>query len=112
MIGRFLCGVGKVDAEDKAVIVTVAVSLLVLYVPTEQVTPASELDGVQVKLGVAEKLLIGVKVSVEVPLVPGPIVKLLGETPSVKSGLPVVKLETLDQVPYTVLEEDKACTCQ
>jgi len=45
--------------------VTIAVSLLVLYVPTEQVTPSSALDTVQVKLGVAEKLLIGVKVSVD-----------------------------------------------
>lgn len=65
MNGRLSCGAGKVDAEDEAIMVTIAVSLLVLYVPTEQVTPSSALDTVQVKLGVAEKLLIGVKVSVE-----------------------------------------------
>ena len=110
--GRFFCGAGTVDAEDEAVMVTVAVSLLVLYVPTEQVTPASELEAVQVKLGLLEKLLVGVKVSVDVPLLPAAIVKLLGETPSVKPGLPVVKLETFDHVPYTPLVEDKACTCQ
>jgi hypothetical protein len=66
MNGRFSCGAGKVDAEDEAVMVTIAVSLLVLYIPTEQVTPRSALDTAQVKLGVAEKLLFGVKVSVDV----------------------------------------------
>lgn len=92
--------------------VTISVSLLVLYVPTEQVTPANALDGVQVKVGVAEKLLIGVKVSVDVPLVPAAIVKLAGEALSEKPGTRVVKLKTLDQFPDTPLEEDVACTCQ
>jgi len=103
--GRFFCGAGKVDAEDEAVIMTVAV-LLLLRAPTEQVTPASELDALQVKLGLPEKLLIGVKVSVDVALVPAFIVKLLGEALSEKSGTTVVKLETVDHVPYTPLVED------
>jgi hypothetical protein len=102
---------GKFDAEDEAVIVTVAV-LLLLRAPTEQVTPASVLATLQDKVTLPEKLLIGVKVSVDVPLVPGFIVKVLGEALSEKSGAAVVKLETLDQVPYTPLEEHKACTCQ
>lgn len=93
--------------------VTVAVLLLVLYGPTEQVTPASELEALQVKVGVAEKLLIGDKVSVDVPLVPGLIVKLLGEALSEKSGGAVVKLSTLDQAPFWPLPEGaKACTSQ
>ena len=109
--GRFFCGAGKFDAEDEAVIVTVAV-LLLLKAPTEQVTPASVLPTLQDKVTLLpERLLIGVKVSVDVLLVPGFIVKVLGEALSEKSGM-VVKLKTLDQVPYTPLEEDKACTCQ
>jgi hypothetical protein len=76
--------------------VTVAVLLLVLYVPTEQVTPASELEALQVKVGVAENLLTGVKVSVDVPLVPGVIVTVLGEALSEKPAAPVVKLDTVD----------------
>ena len=109
--GRFFCGAGKFDAEDEAVIVTVAV-LLLLRAPTEQVTPASVLPTLQDKVTLPEKLLTGVKVSVDVPLLPGFIVKVLGEALSEKSGTTVVKLETLDQAPYTPLEEDKACTCQ
>ena len=110
--GRSFCGAGKFDAEDEAVIVTVAV-LLLLRAPTEQVTPGSVLEALQEKLTLLpERLLIGVKVSVDVPLLPGFIVKLLGEALSEKSGTTLVKLETLDQVPYTPLEEDKAFTCQ
>ena len=93
--------------------VTVAVSLLGLYVPTEHVTPASELEAIQVKVGVAEKLLIGVKVSVAVPLAPGLIVRVLGEAPSEKSEAPVVKLNTLDHAAFWPLPEGaRACTSQ
>ena len=97
-------------AVEEADMVTVAVVLL--YVPTEQVTPASALATVHVKLGVAEKLLIGVKVTVDDPPAPGTMVSELGAALSEKSGVTVVKLDTLDQVPYTPLEEDKACTSQ
>ena len=102
--GRFFCGVGKVDAEDEAVTVTVAV-LLLLRAPTEQVTPASELDGVQVKVTLAEKSLIGFKVSVDVWLVPGFIVKKPGEAISQKPGAPVLKLNTLDHAAFWPLPE-------
>ena len=90
----------------------VIVAALLLYVPTEQVTPASALATLQVKVGVAEKLLMGVKVSVDDPPAPGAIVSALGEALSEKSEAPVVKLDALDQVPYTPLEEDRACTSQ
>jgi hypothetical protein len=109
--GRFFCGGGKFDAEVEAVIVTVAV-LLLLRAPTEQVTPASVLPTLQDNVTLPEKPLIGVMVSVDVALAPGFIVKVLGEALSEKSGGTVVKLETLDHVPYTPLEEDKAFTCQ
>ena len=110
--GRFFCGAGKFDAEDEAVIVTVAV-LLLLRAPTEQVTPASVLPTLQEKVTLlAERPFIGVKVIVDVPLAPGFIVKVLGEALSEKSGGTVVKLETADQVPYTPLEEAKVFTCQ
>lgn len=95
--GRFGCGLGKVEAVDAAVIVTVAV-LLFPSVPTEQVTPASVLDAVQVKLTLlAEKLLTGVKVSVDVALAPGLTVKLLGDALNEKSAVAVEKLEIVDQ---------------
>jgi hypothetical protein len=110
--GRFFSSTGKFEAEDEAVIVTVAV-LLLLSTPTEQVTPASELETLQEKLALLpEKPLIGVKVSVEAALLPGLIVKVLGETLSEKSEGTVVKLKTLDHAPYTPGEEDKAFTCQ
>ena len=97
-------------AEEEAV--TVIVAVLLLSVPTEQVTPASELDAVHVKVGVAVKLLIGVKVSVEVPLLPGLIVKLLGEALSEKSEAAVAKLYTLDHAPFWPPEGARACTSQ
>jgi hypothetical protein len=110
--GRFFCGAGKFNAKDEAVIVTVAV-LLLLRAPSEQVTPASVLLTLQEKVTLlAARPFIGVKVSVDMPLVPGLMVKVLGEALSEKSGGTVVKLETVDQVPYTPLEEDKAFTCQ
>jgi len=91
----------------------VTVAALLLRVPTAQVTPASVLTTEQVKLGVAEKLLTGVKVSVDVPLAPGLIVKLLGEALSEKPEAPVVKLDTLDQAAFWPLPEGaRACTSQ
>ena len=97
---------------EEALIVTVAV-LLLPSVPTVQVTPASVLDTLQVKATVLPRIpLIGVKVSVDVALLPGVIVKVLGATLSEKSAGTVVKLETLDQAPYTPLEDDNALTCQ
>jgi hypothetical protein len=96
----------------EAVIVTVAV-LLLLRVPTVQVTPASELDTPQVKVGVAEKLLIGVSVSVDVPLDPGARVTLAGEALREKSAATVAKLDTLDHAPFWPLADDaRACTSQ
>ena len=109
--GRFFCGAGKVDAEDEAVMVTAAV-LLLLRAPTEQVTPASVLATLQEKVTLPEKLLIGVKVSVDVPLLPAAIVKLLGEALSEKSGTAAVKLDTLDHAPFWPLEGARACTSQ
>ena len=91
--------------------VTVAV-LLPPRGPTVQVTPASELEALQVRFGVAEKLLMGVKVRVDVPLFPGEIARVLGEALSEKSGLPVVKLDTLDQNAFWPLPEGRACTSQ
>ena len=62
---------GKLDAEEEAVIVTVAV-LLLSSAPTEQVTPASVLETLQEKVTLLpERPLIGVKVSVDVALPPG-----------------------------------------
>lgn len=95
----------------EAVMVTVRV-LLVFSLPNVQVTPASVLATLQVKFVVAEKLLIGVKVTVDVPLPPGAIVTLLGETVSEKSAAGVVKLAMLDQVPFWPLEAASACTSQ
>ena len=110
--GRNFCGSGKFDAKDEAVIVTIAV-LLLLSAPTGQVTPTSVLEVLQEKLTLLpERPFIGVKVSVDVPLFPAFNVKVLGEALSEKSGGTVVKLETLDQAPYTPLEGDKAFTCQ
>jgi hypothetical protein len=97
--GRFFCGAGKFDADDEAVMVTVAV-LLLLSAPTEQVTPASVVEALQEKLTLlAERPLSGVKVRVDVALLPGLIVNVLGEALSEKSGGTVVKLKTLDHAP-------------
>jgi len=97
---------------EEAVTVTVD-ALLLSSAPTEQVTPASALDTLQEKATVLpRKPLIGVKVSVDVALPPGVTVKVPGETLSEKSAGTVVKLETLDQAPYTPLEDDNALTCQ
>jgi len=87
--------------------------LLLLRVPTEQVTPASELEAPQLKVGVAEKLLIGVKVRVAVPLAPGATVRLLGAALSEKLDAAVAKLETLDHAPLWPLPDGaRACTSQ
>jgi hypothetical protein len=92
--------------------VTVAV-LLPPRVLTVQVTPANELEALQLKLTLPEKLLIGVKVSVDVPLLPGLIVKVLGEALREKSGPPPVKLDTLDQAAIWPLPGGaRACTSQ
>jgi len=81
------------------VIVTVAV-LFVSSPPTSQVTPASVLETLQEKVTLLpERPLIGVKVSVDVALLPAVIVKSLGEALSEKSPGMVVKLKTLDQAP-------------
>ena len=110
--GRFFCGPGKFDAKAEAVIVTVAV-LLLLSAPTEQVTPTSVLETLQAKFTLLlERPFSSVKVSVDVPLFPAFIVKVLGEALSEKSGGTVVKVETLDQAPYTPLKGAKAFTCQ
>jgi len=109
---RVFCRAGKVDAEEEAEMVTVAV-LLVSSAPTEQVTPASVLETLQEKVTLLpERPLIGVKVRLDVALPPAVIVKVLGETLSEKSPGMVVKLKTLDQAPYTPFDEDKALTCQ
>ena len=92
--------------------VTVAV-LLRSSAPTEQVTPARVLETLQEKVTLLpESPLIGVKLSVDVALLPGLIVNEAGEALSEKSPGTVVKLKTLDQAPYTAAEEDKALTCQ
>jgi hypothetical protein len=110
--GRIFSSAGKLDAAEEAAIITVAV-LLLPSVPTEQVTPASALDTLQEKATVLpKKPLIGVKVSVDVALPPGVTVKVPGETLSEKSAGTVVKLKTLDQAPYTPLEDDNTLTCQ
>jgi len=101
---------GWVLAEEEAVTVTVAV--LLANVPTEHVTPASELDVVHVKVGVALKLLIGVKVSVDVPFDPGLSVKLLGDALSEKSEAGVAKCATLDHAPFSPPDGARACTSQ
>jgi len=109
---RPFCHAGKVDAEEEAAMVTVAV-LLLSSAPTEQVTPASVLETLQEKVTLfPESPLMGVKLSVDVALLPGFIVKVVGEALSEKSPGTVVKLKTLDQAPYTPPEEDKALTCQ
>jgi hypothetical protein len=110
--GRVFFSAGKLDAEEEAVIVTVAV-LLVSSAPTAQVTPASVLETLQEKVTLLpERPLIGVKVSVDVALLPGVIVNVPGEALSEKSPGTVVKLKRLDQAPYTPFDEDKALTCQ
>ena len=101
---------GCVVAEEEAV--TVIVAALLLSVPTEQVTPAREVDAVHVKIGVALKLSIGVKVRVDVPLDPGLSVKLLGEALSEKSGAAVAKCDTLDHAPFWPPEGARAWTSQ
>ena len=78
----------------------VTVAVLLLRAPTEQATPESVLEALQVKVTLAEKLLMGVKVSVDVPLPPGAIVRVLGEALSKKSAGEVVKLDTADQTPF------------
>jgi len=99
-----------VVAEAEAV--TVIVAVLLLKVPTEQVTPASVLDAVHVKVGVALKLPVGARVSVDVRLDPGLSVKLLGEALSEKSPPGVAKRETLDHAPFVPPDAARACTCQ
>ncbi len=101
---------GRVVAVEEAVTATVAA--LLVKVPTEQVTPARELEAVQVNVGVAEKLLIGIRVRVELPLAPGLIVKLLGEALSEKSEAAVAKVEMPDHVPSRPSEGARACTSQ
>ena len=65
--------------------------------PTVQPTPTRVLDAVHVKLTLpAERLLIGVRVSAEVVLLPGLTVTLSGETLREKSAAAAVKLDTLD----------------
>ena len=91
----------------------VTVAVLLVRVPTEQVTAASVLATLQVNVGLPVKLLMGVKVSVEVPLFPGATVRVLGEALSEKSAGTVVKLDTLDQAPFWPLPEAaRACTSQ
>jgi hypothetical protein len=91
----------------------VTVAVLLLRVPTEHVTPASAPEAPQAKVGVAEKLLIGVRVRVEVPLAPGAMVTLLGAALSEKLDAAVAKLETLDHAPLWPLPEPaRACTAQ
>ena len=97
-------------AEEEAV--TVIVAVLLLNVPTEHVTPASELDAEHVKVGVALKLLIGVKVSIDVPLDPGLSDRLLGDALSEKSAAAVAKCDTLDQAPFSPPDGARACTSQ
>jgi len=101
---------GRVVAVEEAVTVTVAA--LLVKVPTEQVTPARELDALQVNVGVAAKLLIGVSVRLELPLEPGLMVKLLGEALSEKSEAMVAKVEMLDHVPSSPPDGARACTSQ
>ena len=97
-------------AEEEAV--TVIVAVLLLNVPTEHVTPASELDAEHVKVGVPLKLLIGAKVSVDMPLDPGLSVKLLGEALSEKSAAAAAKCDTLDHAPFAPPDGTSACTSQ
>lgn len=111
--GCFFGGVGKVVAEDAAVMVATTVLLLVLNVPSKQVTPARVLETLQEKVMLPEKLLVSVRVTVDVPLYPGFIVKLLGEALSEKLPGTVVKLNTLDHGPFWPLPEAaRACTSQ
>jgi hypothetical protein len=107
-------GAGKVRAEDEAVIVRVEVPLppLIVMELNAQFTPASELDTLQVKATSPEKPFTGVTVMVLVPLLPAEMARLLEEDVIWKSASPVVKLQMLDQVPYSPLEEDRVCTSQ
>jgi hypothetical protein len=87
------------------------VTVAVLLVPTAviaQVTPASELETEHVGVTLPAKLLIEVKVSVDVPLPPGAIVKLLGEALSEKSPAGVMKLDTVD---HAAIWSDGATAC-
>jgi hypothetical protein len=91
----------------------VTLAVLLVRVPTEQVTAASVLATLQVNVGLPVKLLMGVKVSVDVPLAPGAIVKVLGEALRLKSGVLVLKAKTLDQAAVAMLGGGSmACTCQ
>jgi hypothetical protein len=101
---------GCAVAEEEAV--TVIVAVLLLNVPTEHVTPASELDAEHVKVGVALKLLIGVKVSIDVPLDPGLSDRLLGDALSEKSEAAVANCDTPDHIPFWLPELARACTSQ
>jgi hypothetical protein len=83
-----------------------------LNAPTLQVTPASVLAGVQENVGVPENPLRALKLTVELPLPPGAIVKLVGDALSEKSAIAAVKVEMPDQIPYTPVDEDNACTSQ
>ena len=74
--------------------------------PTVQVTPARVLDAVHVKLTLlVDRLLLGVRVSVDVALLPGLSVTLLGDTLREKSAGAAVKLETLDQDALRLLPD-------
>jgi len=96
---------------EDAIIVTP--NVLELRALPEQVTPASELETLHERFRVPEKLLIGVTVSVEVALPPGAIVTLLGDALSEKSPGAVVKLNTVDHVPFSPPPEGAvACTSQ
>ena len=80
--------------------------------PTVQLTPESELVQLKVTLP-GRKLSIGVKVSVDVPLAPGAMVKVLGEALRLKSGVPVLNTKTFDHAAVPPLVEgSRACTCQ
>jgi hypothetical protein len=100
-------------AEEEAVRLTVA-WLLPPRVPTVQATPASELLGVQLKVTLfGRKPSRGVKVRMDVPIPPGEMITVLGETPRLKSGVPVLKVKTPDQAAVPLLVEGFwACTCQ
>ena len=102
--------VGSIVAKEEAV--TVIVAVLLVNAPTEHVTPASELDAAHVMVGVAVKLLTGVKVSVDVPLDPGLSVKILGDALNEKSEAAVANCDAPDHVPFWPPEVARACTSQ
>jgi hypothetical protein len=105
--------IGRVSAVEDAVMVTVA-ALLALNDPTAQVTPASAAATLQVKVTPAGvRPLIGVSVSIDVALLPGAMVSVVGAAPSEKSGPIVLKIKTLDHAAAPLLEEGSiAWTCQ